>query len=37
VYSASKSSDFRNVFKGGSDILQLFDRLRSLPNFSLSE
>jgi hypothetical protein len=36
-YSAWKSANFRNVFKSRSDILQLFGRLRSLRNFSLSE
>jgi hypothetical protein len=36
-YSAWKSPDFRNVFKSRSDISQLFGRLRSLRNFSLSE
>jgi hypothetical protein len=36
-YSAWKSPNFRNVFKNRSDILQLFGRLRSLRNFSLSE
>src|SRR5216684_5754355 len=28
---------FRNVFKSRSDVSQLFERLRSLQNFSLSE
>ena len=36
-YSAWKSPDFPSVFKAHSDILQLFGRLRSLQNFSLSE
>jgi hypothetical protein len=36
-YSAWKSANFRNVFKSRSDISQLFGRLRSLRNFSLSE
>jgi hypothetical protein len=36
-YSAWKSPDFRNVFKSRSNIFQLFDPLRSLWNFSLSE
>src|SRR5882757_5589460 len=30
-------AEFRNVFKSRSDISQLFGRLRSLQNFSLSE
>ncbi|MEA2917624.1 MAG: hypothetical protein QOJ15_9705 [Bradyrhizobium sp.] len=37
LYSAWKSANFRNVFKSRSDISQLFWRLRSLQNFSLSE
>ena len=37
LYSAWKSSDFRNVFKSHSDIWRLSGRLRSLGNFSLSE
>jgi hypothetical protein len=36
-YSAWKSSNFCGVFNTHSDILQLFGRLRSLQNFSLSE
>ena len=36
-YSAWKSSNFCSVFNTHSDILQLFERLRSLQNFSLSE
>jgi hypothetical protein len=36
-YSAWKSSNFCSVFNTHSDILQLFGRLRSLQNFSLSE
>src|SRR5216684_1937160 len=36
-YSAWKSPDFRNVFKGRSDIFWLSGRLRLLRNFSLSE
>jgi hypothetical protein len=36
-YSAWKSRDFPSVFNAPSDILQLFGRLRSLQNFSLSE
>ena len=36
-YSAWKSSNFRSVFNTRSDILQLFGRLRSLQNFSLSQ
>jgi hypothetical protein len=35
--SYSESPDFRNIFKGRSDISQLSGRLRSLRNFSLSE
>jgi hypothetical protein len=37
VYSAWKSSNFRSILNTRSDILQLFGRLRSLQNFSLSE
>jgi hypothetical protein len=36
-YSAWKSPNFRSVFNVHSDIFQLFGRLRSLQNFSLSE
>jgi hypothetical protein len=36
-YSAWKSPDFRNVFKGCSDIFRRSGRLRMLRNFSLSE
>jgi hypothetical protein len=36
-YSAWKSANFLNAFMGRSDILQLFDPLRLLQLFSLSE